>query len=64
MAMKNYAVELADGTVTHYQFEDGDPGLEALQNAAKEKGGEVSAVKAEDPPKTSSPALQKATASA
>jgi hypothetical protein len=58
MAMANYRVEQSDGSATFYQFEDGDPGLEALQAAAKSKTSEVKSVKKEDPPKTSSEQLQ------
>jgi hypothetical protein len=44
MAMKDYKVTFADGTETFYQFEDDDPGLEALQAAAKDKGSDVESV--------------------
>jgi len=44
MAMKDYKVAYEDGTETFYQFEEDDPGLEILKNAAKDKASDVKSV--------------------
>lgn len=49
MAMKNYKVTQTDGTETFYQFEDDDPGLEILRDAAKDKGSTIDSVATGEP---------------
>jgi len=53
MAMKNYKVELEDGTETYYQFDESEPagkaGLGALQKAAKNKQSPVKGVSQGNP---------------
>lgn len=62
MAMSNYKVDYAGGETTWLQYEDDDPALEVLKDAAKDKTSGVVKVEKGEPPKTSSDALQKASA--
>ena len=53
MAMKNYKVELEDGTSTHYQFDDSDEvgkaQLQIFRDAAKNSDSDVKSITQADP---------------